>query len=258
MKKEIIKYANKAGLAIAKQSPLILTITAVGGIVTTAILTHRAAIKAHDLILAENEERLEHEFPVVQGVKEYATLTWKFYIPPVVTCAMSIACIIGANSIHKQRYAALASLYAVSETALKEYKEKVAETIGKGKAEKIDQLMLQDKIDRHSVVNNEVIETGHGKTLCFDAWSGRYFRSDIEHLRRVENELNRELLIEAWVSLNTVYYELGLEDTKFGELMGWHSELSLIDFQFETKMAHEKEPCLVLDFSVAPKYGERY
>jgi len=57
-----------------------------------------------------------------------------------------------------------------------------------------------------------------------------------------------------FVSLNELYYQLGLTGTKMGDSLGWHIDRGYIDAQFDAQLADDGTPCLVLDFSVEPKY----
>ena len=70
--------------------------------------------------------------------------------------------------------------------------------------------------------NSQVIVTEKGNTLCRDSISGRYFKSDIDKIKKVVNELNRQLIHQNYISLNEFYYELGLDSTKNGSYLGWN------------------------------------
>ena len=102
-------------------------------------------------------------------------LTWKVFIPPILMGATSIACIIGANSINTSRNAALAALYSLSETAFREYKNKVIEEIGRNKELKIRDDITKDQINNNPMRDRTVIITGNGDVLCYDKLSDRYF-----------------------------------------------------------------------------------
>ena len=84
---------------------------------------------------------------------------------------------------------ALTTAYAISESALKNYQEKVVETIGKNKEQSVRDAMAKDAISKKQIQNSEVIITKKGDTLCFDVLSGRYFKSDIERIKRAENDI---------------------------------------------------------------------
>ena len=76
------------------------------------------------------------------------------------------------------------------------------------------------------------IITDKGNTLCFDSLSGRYFKSDIDKIKRAVNNLNRELTYDMYVSLNDFYDELDLDHTKIGDELGWNLDDGLIDVYF--------------------------
>ena len=87
-----------------------------------------------------------------------------------------------------------------------------------------------------------------------DSMTNRYFKSDLDKIRKVVNELNRKMLHEHYISLNDLYYELDLDPIKNGSLLGWNLDDGLIELEFSTCLAENDEPCVVVDYTVAPKY----
>lgn len=229
---------------LGKNSPHLLAGAAVCGVIGTTVLAVKATPKALEMI-----QEAETDEP-----KEIVKLVWKQYLPACVVGSVTIACIIGVDVIHNHRGAVLAGLYSLSENAMKEYQEKVIEKIGKNKDREIKDEIAKDKLKNNPDINKEIYLTGSGDVLCFDAISGRYFRSDYEKIRKVQNDLNHQLLTEMWISLNDVYYELGLEPVKYGTLMGWNVD-EKIDFDFSTQFSENHQPCLVLDYEVGPRYN---
>ena len=69
---------------------------------------------------------------------------------------------------------------------------------------------------------NTIINTGLGSTLCFDAISGRYFRSDISKIKEGVNTFNAKLAQDEYKSLNDLYYELHLPYIDIGDALGWN------------------------------------
>ena len=264
------------GSSVKKHSPEILTGVGIAGMVTTTVFAVRATPKALTLMDEEihyrirnnpqdDEENIEglikvsddesgewghYRLPAIDLIKT----CWRCYIPATVTGVMSIVCLVGASSVNLRRNAALATAYALSESALKEYQEKVIETIGEKKEESIRDSIAKDRIDKHPVIQQEIIITDKGETLCFDSLSGRYFKSDIDKIKKSVNELNRQMLADMYVSLNDFYYELGLENTKLGDDLGWHIDDGLIEVSFSSQLANGETPCLVLDYQIAPQY----
>lgn len=239
---------------LQKNSPYILTGLGCAGVVSTAVMTGKAAVKAHDKInevRSEVEEKYECE-TIDPDFKTKVELTWKYFIPPVIVCVTSVACIIGAQSVNTRRHAALASLYTLTDQTLRDYQDKVVETIGKNKSQKIHDDIAQDILDEHPIDPKHVIKTSYGDSLCFDVHSGRYFTHSMETLRRIQNDFNHELIGTMWMSLNDLYYLMGLESIKLGDELGWTAD-ELLEFDFTSKIASDGTPCLVIDYDLTPR-----
>jgi len=263
--KDIIKNSHRV---IQKNSPAILTGVAVAGLISTAIFAVRATPKALSIIDQELWDRMGNDMYGENGTELYERirmlstrdiirLTWRCYIPAGITGLVGIGCIIGASQISQKRYAALAGVYGITEAAFKEYRDKVTETIGKGKELKVRDAISADRIQKNPPTTSEVIFTGKGDVLCHDSFSGRYFWSDIEQIRRVINEANHELLRDDFLTLNDLYYELRLSPIPKGSEMGWSLDDGLIDVSFSSQLTEAGKPCLVLDYVVTPKSWTR-
>ncbi len=253
MKKEIAKSFLSLKTAIKKHSPEILTGIGIAGMITTTVMAVRATPKALILIEERKEEIGAEKLEAMDMVKT----TWACYIPAAITGTLSIACLIGASSVNARRNAALATAYTLSESALKDYQGKVIEMFGEKKNEAVKDAVAKDKVEKNPVVTREVIITEKGNTLCYDAISGRYFKSDIEKIKKAECELNRQMLDDMYVSLNDFYYEIGLDSVKLGDELGWNVDSGYIDLSFSSQLASDGTPCLVIDYSVAPRYDYR-
>lgn len=248
-KPKLPKFVKTVGNTLSRYSPEILTGIGIAGMVTTTVLAVKATPKAMKLI--ENNKELKGEDLTK---KEIIKVAWKPYIPATVTCAVSAACLIGASSVNFKRNAVLATAYKLSENALTEYREKVVETIGERKEKDIRDSIDKNRIERNPVGKNEVFVTGKGETLCYDHTSGRYFKSDIDKIKKAVNEINRKMLSESYISLNEFYDELGLRGISIGEKMGWNTDMGLIELHFSSQLDENGTPCLVIDYEVPPKY----
>ena len=253
------KIVKDVRLTVIEHSPEILMGIGIAGMISTTVLAVRATPKALVLI-EEKRDELENEvnhnvdnIPPMEVVKA----CWKCYIPAAVTGTVSIACLISANSINTRRNMALATAYALSETALKDYKEKVIETVGEKKEQAIRDAVAKEKIERDPVKNKEIIVTEKGNIRCYDVVSCRYFTSDIDKLKKIENELNRRMRDEMYISLNDFYYEIGLNPSKIGDDLGWNIDNGYIDLEFSSQLDDTGTPCLVVDYQVAPRYDFR-
>jgi hypothetical protein len=265
----VAKMYKTVKVAVKKHSPEILTGIGIAGMVTSTFLAVKATPKALELIEAEkrsqNHKNLEEAKKNGEEVYDQVTklkpvevikLTWKCYLPAAITSATSIACLVGASSVNARRNAALATAYKISETALTEYREKVVETIGESKEKHIREQVDKDKIENQPVSKNTVIVTGKGTTLCYDPIARSYFESDIERIRRAENTINKRMLqdICGYASLNDFYDELGLDHSVMGDDLGWNVD-NMLDIDFSSQITDDGRPCIVLEFTVAPKYN---
>lgn len=252
-KLNLSNIAKGVRTAMIKHSPEILTGIGIAGMITTTVMAVRATPKAIKLIEEEKDRQNIERLKPIDIIKT----TWKCYIPAAITGGLSIACLIGASSVNARRNAALATAYTLSESALKEYQEKVIETIGKKKEQSVRDAIAKDRIDKNPVSSREVIITEKGNTLCYDSISGRYFKSDIDKLKKVENELNRRMRDEMYISLNEFYYEIGLNPISIGDDIGWNIDRGYIELNFSSQLTDDGNPCLVIDYQVAPRYDYR-
>jgi hypothetical protein len=234
---------------LCKHSPAILTGIGVAGMTTSTVLAVRATPKAMMLINQAKEEKGD-DLSKIETIK----VAWKPYIPAAVTGVMAVSCIIGASAVNYKRNAALATAYAISERTLLTYRDKVIETIGEKKEKEIQGKVSQAEVDKRPVSSSQVIITPKGSTLFLETISGRYFKSDIESIRKVVNELNREMTYGNYISLDEWYYKLGLESTETSSRMGWNLDDGLLEIDFDSCIAKNDEPCIVIKYRIAPKY----
>ena len=236
---------------LERHAPEILTGIGVAGMVTTTILAVKATPKACMLI---NDRKNEFEVEKLSAT-ELVKTTWKCYIPAAVTCGASIACLVGASSVNFKRNAALATAYKLSEAALSEYKNAVIETIGEKKEQSVRDKVAEERLKKNPVSKSEVIVTGNGTTLCYDPVGNSYFKSNIQQIESAKNKLNARMLSENYVSLNDFYDELGIGPTKLGDDLGWDIyKDGLVEIAFSSQLAEDGTPCLVMDYSIAPRY----
>lgn len=250
MSSKIKIWTRKAARGLNKHAPIILTVSSVVGLSATSYFVYSGTLKASKIIEKEKQRLDVDKIPA----KETLKLVWKNYIPAVGFFAATTACIIGSQTINMNRNAALASMYAATDLAFKEYKNKTKEVLGKNKELNIRDQVCGDKVQENPPTQENVTVTGKGDVLFFDPHTARYFRSDIESIRRSINDLNADLLRNEFISQNDLYYAIGLKEVKDGELVGWYAENGLIDIRFSSTLTDNNEPCAVLEFEFHPKF----
>jgi len=247
-KQALINMPNDLKGAWNKHGPGVMVFIGTGGMLVSIISAVKATPKAMKLI----EERKEAEGRELTEI-EIIQSAWKPYIPTALIALTSMGCIFAGSKELTRRSAVMTASYLMADSSLRRYEDKVEEIVGKKKAISIKDEIAKDEIERHPVQNNEVIITAKGDTLCYDVYSGRYFKSDIDALRRIALSLRERLSTELFISLNDYYYEVGLEGVKYGDEIGWNFGDEL-EFAFSSQLATDGTPCLVVDYKVGPWY----
>lgn len=250
MNQKFTNFINDSKKFLGKHSPEILTGIGIVGMGCSIVNAVIATPKAMTLVEQKKEQLdVNHLTP-----KETFLAVWKPYLPSALSFVASSVCIIGASAVNYKRNAALGAAYALSERTLIRYRDKVIDTLGERKEREIRDKIAQDDVNNNQPSPKQVVVTSKGNTLCKDMISGRYFRSDIETIKQTINKLNRRLTYDHYISLNEFYGELGLDDIKNGDLMGWNLDNGLIEPNFNACITEENEPCIVFDVDISPKY----
>lgn len=243
-------------------SPLLLTTVAAVGTVSTAVLATRATIKA--VRIADESMRVEMfdefgpDYDVVNNPagmrwdkKALVKEVWTLYIPPLSVAVITVTCIVASNRIGTRRAAAMAAAYTLVERNFEEYRSSIVEKIGKNKEQAVRDENIQRRMDANPMSASSVIITGGGDVPCYDVYTGRYFKSDMETLKKAQNDLNYKILNHQYASLNDFYNSIGLPNIPQGEEVGWNSD-KLMELSFSTTMTDDQRPAISFEFQVTP------
>lgn len=241
--------ADSAQKLIGDNSPLILTGIGVAGVVTTAVLTGKATIKAVEEI--DWAEDLGNGATKPIDRKEKLALVWKLYIPPSISAVTTISAIVLSHKIGTRRAAAMAGAYALSQKAFEEYRDKVVDKIGEHKERAVRDDINQDRLNEHPITENTIVVTDGGNALCLEPMSMRYFNSSMEELKKAQNDLNHHILAHQYGSLTDLYNLIGLDRTQISDELGWNSD-KLLEMTFTSGIASDGRPCLVMNYYVQP------
>jgi hypothetical protein len=232
--------------------PAVLTSVAVAGTVATAYLTGRATFKAAEILGDEAEKRILHEreelrvFPTKDKIK----LVWTQYLPPAGMAVTTIGCIVFANRISAKRLAAVAAAYSLSEKRFTEYKDKIEEKLGIQKEKAARDELAQDRVTAKPPTGQQIMVEGD-EVICFENWTGRYFKSDMETLKKAQNDVNYQILGDGYATMADFYDKVGLESTKMANEMGWNLEHPM-DLYFGTTLTDNGRPCIVVEYNTQP------
>lgn len=271
-KLNLSNFAKNISAKLGANAPGITIGLGTGAILVAGVMVGVATPKAMKLIedaqVAKTKrfEKMKEKAPDDAVMDETDELTWveiikagwKPYAPAIMTAVVGVACIVGGTRANARRNAALSAAYTVVEQTLNDYTAKTKEIVGEKKEKEIRDAIAEDELKKHPLSGYNVVRMPKcGKTLCYDVRSREYFMSDYNTIKKVENDLNRRLRSEMFISLNDVYDEFGIvHDDELGDDIGWNVDDEL-EFTISSKIAENNEPCLVVNYVIAPRYDFR-
>lgn len=241
-------FIERSQKVIVNNAPAILTGTAMVGTVATAYFAARGAYRSATDNDHEDFTRGSKNIAPMTG-KEKALANWAHYIPAVTVASGTVACIFFANRIDAKRAAALIAAYSLSERKYSDYKNKVTEKFGFEKEQEIREEIAKDKTksDRVPMIFGD-------ETLCFDSYSGRYFKSSVAQIHAAVNEINYNVIHDRYAKLGDFWDKIGLDATAFSEDLGW-TQNSLLEVEISTMMTADDKPALMITYEVYPIRG---
>lgn len=244
----IFKIKGQTQHLIHTNTPAILTALGISGTISTAYLAGKASYKAALVIFEYEDSLLFDDRSVQQKIKDRAPIVWRLYIPTGISGVATITCIVAATKVGSRRTAAVAAAYSITEKAFEEYREKVTETIGENREKTVRDKLAQGKVDKNPPSEKQLLLAGPGNVLCCELFTGRYFNSDMESLRKAQNNINAKLLRELYASLSDFYYMLGVPYTSNSSDIGWTSD-RLMELYFSTVLTEDGRPCITIEYN---------
>lgn len=248
---------NNTLLYLKHNSATVLTCVGAVGVVATSVLTAKATIKAVELV---NEAECEKNDNLTKS--EIIKTSGMCYIPAVVVGFSTLACIFGANVLNKRQQASLISAYTLIDNSFREYKNKLKELYGEEAHNNIVDALMVEKAQQIDIYaqgflssSNLAIEDGTSEPrLFYDEYSNRYFESTVERVMNAEYHLNRNYILGGSVPLNMLYEFLGLEQTDYGDSVGWscYNEIYWIDFNHRKTVLDDGLECYILEMPFGP------
>ena len=233
--------------------PTILTGLGIVSFGVTVYETSKATLRAEEEL---NKAKEEAEGDISKSDKAIIIVKtcWKAFLAGLIT----IGFFCGAHHISLKRQAALSAAYAMTTNEFKEYRDKVTETLGEKKAEKIKDDIVTDKAHSYSVNTMGDIK-GNGTSLWVLPWTNTMFRSDRMTIDRAFIALNNEMFrrFDNEVTMNDIITILKvecaapqLEPVANGDIFGFSPELTGTiepDFRFGTTADGEPVGFINLD-----------
>lgn len=213
--KELVGAAERM---IHRNAPQILTSLGVAGMLTAIVFAVGATPKAMRLLDEKKKKDGVNKLTPLETVKTAGPC----YIPTAIAAAASTACLIGANNVNGHRNAALATAYSLSESALRTYQEKTTELVGEKKEGEIRDASAKQRLENGLRSNPTIFVTGNGKVHCYDIISEKVFMSDMETIRKAQNDINDRINDEMYVRYNDFLALIGAPPMKTGDDLGFN------------------------------------
>lgn len=228
------KYSKQFADEIRKNSPTILTATSIVCMVGAVV----SAFKAKDMVdeaitkkkransTAIKSDKTDEEIDKI--VKENNTICIKevalALTPTIIFAGLSAGCAIGSQKINNKRLAAVSAAYTLVEKNSEDLKKKFEELYGKSKVEKAQDEVRKDRAREivDNIDNINVVNTGFGNKYFMDFDSGQVFISDMEHVQKIKNEFNNELLETC-----SAYYDVEMAESYELDATDWYSRMGL-------------------------------
>lgn len=241
------RVAKTIQRSLKAHSPAIYSAIAGVGTVVTAYLASRASFEAarridfHEKEYGFSENNMER-------IADRAKLVWKLYVPPAITATTTIVSIVAANKVQANKTIAAQTALSVSQQLYSDYRDRVIEEYGANKDQAIRDKIQEDRVKALPPPGNDVVIAGFGHVLCREDFTGRYFRSDMEILRKAVNDINAKLLSQDYATMDDLYYMIGLSGTTSSSQLGWRSD-KLMRMDFTAVMTDSGEPCLSFEYN---------
>lgn len=241
-----------------EHGPQILTGVGVSSLIGATLVAVNKTFEAYE----EFEERRSvlgvQKLPLVDIIK----IGFKYYVVPAGMMIVGATCVFSGLHLSTEKANAFAALAASQAVHIKDIQEVTKEKIGEKKANEIESEVAKREIERDGIPDiTEIEESGHGEQIVWWPNFGRWFRCDISWIRRVVNEINKE--IEAGdvnendpydmktlngVCVNRFLAGIGISKCDIGFVLGWNGKNKLDPkfYDIRTDQESEKSPVLVM------------
>lgn len=277
----VTRNAGRQLLVLKKQSPHILFVAGIAGVITSTVLACRSTLKLNQTlddiqVDVNNVKELKHstdelgKYPVEEWRRDTVYIYGKglfklvqLYGVPVLIGVVSIGALTKSHTTLARRNTALMAAYAAVQQAYDSYRNRVREEIGEERERE-----LYHAVTRLHQKDNE--EKGYIQVADPNKWSpyARFFdessrawgkepETNRMFVQCQQNYLNNLLQARGHVFLNEAYDALDIPRSKAGQVVGWvigDDGDNFIDFgifeAFNANFVNGWERSILLDFNV--------
>lgn len=251
-----------------------LAIVGVGATVYFAVKETKAAEKEKEHV----EESGQSEVPVEeensdtalkQNISRVVETAFR-YKGTIIASSLTISFILASHKLSAKEIAALTATCGYLATNRDKLETEIRKLPGGEEALKVvkkemavkgaEQLKTEEK--KVGMWKYQTIEeTGNGKLLCYDHWSGRYFRSSLDAVEQAQRRINDMIedvdpdILE--IDPNDVFDEYNLERTQLGSMfklpteeheIHWNNVLIPVEKLDPVTMSRYDEDLLIIEY----------
>jgi hypothetical protein len=248
----VTRVAGNQMLTAQKNSPTIMLVGGVVGMVGTVVLASKATLKleavldesisnterAHEARATKaevySEQDLKKDLAVIK-VKTAVNIA-KLYGPAIILGVASISLLVGGQNVLIKRNIAIAGALKTVEGQFKEYRKRVENELGTDKARELEEGYTVEVEDEKGKKNKVKVHAPMGKSpyaAVFDELSSTQWRSHEENgnynsifLSAQQTWATERLRARGYLFLNDVFDALGMERTPAGQIVGWYYDPS--------------------------------
>ena len=218
----------KPMIFMRKHSSSILTGISITGVAATGYLSAKGGASA-ERILRDYDDGTASKTYEPLTFKERLRLTWKCYISGVVAGALTIGAMACNQYMSAKQIAALTSSVAMLVAGRDQLEDQIRKKYGDKALDELKRsLKIRNPDKEYIYVYAE--ETGKGNLLCYEGFSGRWFRSEEDEVRRNIEEFSNRFKAGDAICWNDFYDILGIEQSHFGFEYGYPAGESADDW----------------------------
>lgn len=234
---------NRLTRFITNHSQMVTLVSVATGVATTAV----AAGKGH----AAAQEVMK-ELPEESTFLDKAKATWKYYVPACLAGISTVAALGWVAALVKGRADDMETLYFITDKAYRSYRTAAEKQLSPKKAEAVRKEIAEEGIAKNPKPTTLIV-TGD-ECICYDSYSDRYFKSNMETIKAAVNTVNHKIITEMYASLTDFYDEVGLPETAVSGYVGWNTD-ALMEVTYSSILSDDGKPVLAIDFCANPLNG---
>lgn len=268
---------GKVKSALRNKKSFGLMCLSLAGFGATVYFMAKGQMKADEILAARNqrlipvvddeadivEEEMGDEEPQLPAVfeppstREYISLTWKCYIPAMITGGITVASIIAGYKVNKKEIATLMGTVAFLTANRQQLEDEIRKRYGNEVLEDIYKKIQPRTIEK---VVEKYEESGHGRLLCRDQQFGRWFRAEEDFVKSACEQYSEMFKQGMFLSWNDLYSLWGIAPSQVGDQFGYAADTQYYDYEDGIEFAFERvyDPELredVLYIALAPTCG---